>query len=473
MNLAIDVVLALLLVAGAWLLAMKAVPWIFVRLGRLLGLRMRLNPLTERRVKRFRAIKRGYWSFVLISTVFVLSLFLELFMNKRALYIRYEDHVKFPAVAEWVDTFLPFVDLDEASRAAADEFGLQGKREVDYRRYARWVEDPTRLEREADAVLAALAEDERQFRQALVDAAKKKGETYDPTSPLPEWKEKMAAEERAKAAHYRALAKEFEAGKASIVMPLHPYSPGEQLLDLPGVPPHRAFGGVAGVPLLGTDFEGKDVLSQLFYAFRISFAFALLVAFVGYAIGVTVGAIMGYFGGWVDILVQRFIEIWSSIPFLFTLMILGSIYRPGFLVLAALLIALRSWLGITYTIRGEYYREKSRDYVQAARALGARSPKIMGKHILPNSLVPVVTFLPFQIVAFIGALVSLDFLGFGLPPGTPSWGRLLQQGADNIANHPELVFFPILALAATLFCVVMIGEAVREAFDPKLYSRLR
>ncbi len=141
--------------------------------------------------------------------------------------------------------------------------------------------------------------------------------------------------------------------------------------------------------------------------------------------------------------------------------------------MALLLVLLRAWLGITYTIRGEYYREKSRDYVQAARAIGVRSPKIMARHIFPNALVPVVTFMPFAIVSYIGVLVSLDYLGFGLPAEIPSWGRLLRQGADNIANYPELVFFPILALAVTLFCVVMVGEAVREAFDPKLYSRLR
>ena len=184
---------------------------------------------------------------------------------------------------------------------------------------------------------------------------------------------------------------------------------------------------------------------------------------------------MGYFGGWVDILVQRFVEIWQAIPFFFALIIIASVMTPSFWLLVALLVVLRAWMGITYTIRGEFYREKARDYVQAARALGVRTPKIMARHIFPNALVPVVTFLPFSLVAYIDMLVALDFLGFGLPPGDPSWGKLLSYGADltNIRSHPHLLYFPIAALAATLFCVVMVGEAVREAFDPKLYSRLR
>jgi len=199
----------------------------------------------------------------------------------------------------------------------------------------------------------------------------------------------------------------------------------------------------------------------------------VLVALVGFTFGISVGAIMGYFGGWIDILVQRFIEVWSSIPFLYTMLILASIVDPTFLLLVVMLVLLRSWLGITYTIRGEFYREKARDYVQAARAIGVSNAKIMARHIFPNALVPVVTFMPFAIVSYIFVLVSLDFLRFGLPPHVPSWGRLLRVGSENIVNHPELVYAPILAVAGTLFCVVMVGEAVREAFDPKLYSRLR
>jgi microcin C transport system permease protein len=255
------------------------------------------------------------------------------------------------------------------------------------------------------------------------------------------------------------------------VLPLHAYSPREQLLDLPGAPPHKPFS--TGFPLLGTDSAGRDVLSQLLYGFRLSLTFGVLVSVCGYFIGVLLGGAMGYFGGWFDILVQRGIEIWTAIPFLYTIMIIASIIQPSFWTLAAILIALQAWVSLTVYERGEFYREKARDYVQAARAIGLGDLKIMVRHILPNALVPVVTFLPFDIVLFMQELVALDFLGFGLPPGTPSWGELLRQGSENIVNHPHLTIIPIVAFACTLLCVVLIGEAVREAFDPKRFARLR
>jgi len=160
-------------------------------------------------------------------------------------------------------------------------------------------------------------------------------------------------------------------------------------------------------------------------------------------------------------------------PFLFVMMILAAIMTPDFWVLCLMLVFLRAWLGITYTMRGEFYREKARDYVQAARSIGIGTPTIMRKHILPNAMVPIVTYLPFSMVAFVITLVSLDFLGFGLPPSEPSWGRILRQGQENVVFYPYLIYEPVIAFAGTLFCVVTIGEAVREAFDPKKYARLR
>ena len=468
----LKILVLLVIIFLGYLVAQKAIPWVVTKIGRALGFRMKPTPLTERRVQRFRRIKRGYWSFLFITTAFVLSWFLELYVNDKPLYIRYGDQSLYPAVADWLDN-IPFVDLQKYTRAASDDFGLQGKGVVPYRDYAAWVRDPSSLEAKAAELEAKIPVEEAKFRKVMKASAEQQGTAYDPEAPLPPFKEAEFQALRDEATFFRSFRKEVEDGKASIVMPLYPFNPRQQLLELPGVPPHAAFSGKKGMPLLGTDFEGKDVLSQLLYGFRIAFAFALVVAFIGFSIGIAVGATMGYFGGWVDIVVQRIIEIWSSIPFLFTLMIIASIYQPGFLLLAFMLVALRAWLGITYTIRGEYYREKARDYVQAARAIGARSPKIMARHIFPNALVPVVTFMPFAIVAYIGSLVSLDFLGFGLPAGTPSWGKLLSQGAENVTNHPQLVYWPILAFAGTLFCVVMVGEAVREAFDPKLYSRLR
>jgi len=467
---AIEILTLCVLAVLGYLFTHRAIPWIVVRVGRLFGAHMKMNPLTERRVRRFRSIRRGYWCFVIITTAFVMSLFLELMVNRKPLMLRWGDHTQYPAVADWADTWIPFAD--PVSVARANDFGLEGDTEVPYRTYARWVRDPSSLEQDAVALAREIETDEKRFRDKMAEIAEQKGEDYSRESPLPDYKVEEYDKMRAEADALRALRPAFEEGKAGILPALYPYSPGEQLLtELDGPPPHSGF--TAGHPLFGTDFEGKDVLSQLLYGFRLSFAFAMTVAIIGYTIGVAVGAIMGYFGGWTDIILQRIVEIWSSIPFLYTMMIIASITHPNFIILALMLIVLRSWIGITYTIRGEYYREKARDYVQAARAIGVRRAKIMGRHIFPNALVPVVTFMPFGIVAYIYSLVSLDFLGFGLPPGTPSWGALLQQGNANVQNYPELVLYPIAAFSLTLFAVVMIGEAVREAFDPKKYSRLR
>lgn len=467
--------LALLVLAG-WAFTHRLLPWVFVGVGRLLGFSMRFRPLTEKRLRRFRSIRRGYWCFVAITTAFVMSLFLELYVNDKPLYIRWGDHRQFPAIANWVNFLFPFGHVVDEARSK--DFGLQGEGELDYRQFAAWVEDPSQLERDARKIEEEIAEDEKRFRALMAASAAQQGLTYDPNEPLPESKLTEYAKRRDVASFLRGLRTEFESGKATIVMPLIPCSPTKQRLDLPGHPPYKPIGmegttGHRAWPILGTDHSGKDVLSQLLYGFRVSFFFAFVVAFVGYAIGITVGAIMGYFGGWTDILIQRGIEIWASIPFLYTIIIISSVMKPNFWFLCGLLVVLRAWIHITYTIRGEFYRERARDYVQAARAIGLRDWAIMLRHILPNSLVPVVTYLPFEMVSYISILVSLDYLGFGLPQDVPSWGRLAREGSENVLAHPHLITFPVLALAVTLFCVVMIGEAVREAFDPRVYARLR
>ena len=211
--------------------------------------------------------------------------------------------------------------------------------------------------------------------------------------------------------------------------------------------------------------------------------FALIVTVLGMVAGVAVGAALGYLGGTVDIVGQRAIEIWSSLPFLYTIIIISSIIVPVYLPghgpllqpsfwLLVLILTAFDWMGITYYIRGEFYREKAKDYVGAAIVTGVSQSAIMFRHILPNALTPVVSFAPFTVVANIGSLVALDFLGFGLPAPTPSWGELIGQGMANLSKW-WLVFFPLGALFLTLLLVVFIGEAVREAFDPKEYSRLR
>src|SRR3990172_1904764 len=252
-----------------------------------------------------------------------------------------------------------------------------------------------------------------------------------------------------------------------VLMPLYPYSPNENLLDeTEGSPPHKPSAG----HIFGTDDRARDVFARTVYGFNISISFALVVTFFAYLIGVTIGSMLGFFSGKVDILGQRLIEIWSTLPFLYVMIIVSSILQPNFILLVFILTAF-SWMGITYYVRGEFYREKARDYVSAAVSLGAKNRTIIFKHILPNSLTPIISFAPFAIVADISALVSLDFLGFGLPPPTPSWGQLVRQGMNNI-EHWWLLSLPLTAMFLTLIAIVFIGEAIREAFDPKVYSRL-
>lgn len=349
----------------------------------------------KRRLRKFRRIKRGYWSFVAIVVAYGVSFLLPLLVNNVALVVRYEGRYYFP-----VFQFYP---------AAA-------------------------------------------FSQDVI------GEP-----------------------DYRALRESFDKSNSGnwVLMPPYPYGPNESLLDLPGFPPHPPSWSHP----FGTDDRGRDVLVRLGYGFNISLTFALLVMLIAESIGVVVGALLGYVGRRVDLFGQRFIEVWSSLPFLYTIIIVSSIVvpvyvpgrmqvlQPSFLLLVVILAAFE-WMGTTYYVRGEFYREKARDYVGAAIVTGVSEPAIMFRHILPNALTPVVSFAPFTIVANISALVALDFLGFGLPAPTPSWGELIGQGMENLTKW-WLVFLPLGVLFATLLLVVFIGEAIREAFDPKEYSRLR
>jgi len=351
--------------------------------------------ILRRRFGKFRRIKRGYWSFLLITGAYVISFVLPYLMNNSAFVVRYNGEFYFPGLQ-----FYP------ASTFRQEAFG-----ETDYR-----------------ALKAQFAEaDEGNW----------------------------------------------------VLMPPYPFGPNEALLDLPGSPPHPP----SWQHPFGTDDRGRDVLVRLAYGFNISLTFALLVLLIADSVGIAVGASLGYVSGKLDLLGQRIIEIWSSLPFLYTIIIVSSVvvpvYVPGRLQvlqpsfwLLIFILAAFEWMGITYYIRGEFYREKAKDYVGAAIATGVSEPAIMFRHILPNALTPVISFAPFTIVANIGALVALDFLGFGLPAPTPSWGELIGQGMENLTKW-WLVFFPLGVMFLTLLLVVFIGEAVREAFDPKEYSRLR
>ena len=553
MSAIITIIEVLIVLYLGYLCAMKLIPKVFTVIMAKFG--FTVSPLTTKRIKRFKTIKRGYYSFIIIVTLLFLSLFLELMVNNKALVVNYNGITKFPAVAEWVHNVFFVKNMSFFNKRS--DFGQIGESEVDYRLLQKYSQNPELLK---DEIELRKIESKGQDKEIpILEQAYQNFKTkpnfimmpiypYSPYEHLleqismrvtPESLKNMASNNLEKdliksveSLTYFEITKKTiddlnkESFNEDVIKSLNPLigkqfkdlASMEQALDSLNLTPEQKefvekyvegrsfdkmdlmkefrqlnisyekiveiFKCITLIPSrppnspsllhpLGTDDSGLDVIPQLLYGFRISLMFALVVTLVGNCIGVTVGAVMGYYGGWVDILTQRFIEIWASIPFLFTIMIIASIVQPSFMLLAIMLIVLSSWLGITYTIRGEFYREKSKDYVLAAESIGVSNTKIMLKHILPNALVPLVTYVPFEIVAYISSLVSLDYLGFGLPPGTPSWGGLLSQGMQHIRYFPHLIIVPSVTFALTLFAVVMIGEAVREAFDPKVFSRLR
>ncbi|GMQ48518.1 ABC transporter permease [Vibrio sp. 10N] len=344
---------------------------------------MVISPLTKKKLINFKRIKRGYWSFIILSTMLVLSLFSELLINSKALLVKYQGNYYFPVISD--------VRL-------GTEFGQANAGEADY----------------------------------------------------------------------RALQLSFEAQKGEdfVVMPLVPWNPYEQ--DFSGDYPPNAPSADSR-HFLGTDVIGRDILARLVYGFRTAMGFALLTMAASYAIGVAVGCAMGFLGGKFDLFVQRFIEIWSMVPFLYVIMILVSIVQPSFTLFVAINVMF-GWMGITWYMRTMTYKEVAREYVSAAKALGASNIRIVFNHILPNTMVMIVTLAPFTIAANITALTALDYLGLGLMPPTPSWGELLQQGKSNL-DSPWIVTSVVTAIVAVLVMVTFIGEAVRAAFDPKKFTR--
>jgi microcin C transport system permease protein len=344
---------------------------------------MSISPLTRKKFKRFVAIKRGYYAFVLLVAMILASLGAELLVSNRALIVSYQGHWYFPTYGDIIP---------------GKAFGLDYDYETDYRDLAD------------------------RFR----------------SQPSGNW----------------------------VLLPPVPYSPFENDLRPDMLPPEPP--SIERRHYLGTDTSGRDVLARLVYGFRIAILFALVLLVTTYVVGISIGCAMGYFGGWFDILLQRIIEIWSTVPFLYVVIIISSIVVPNFWWLIAIMVIF-GWMGMTWTIRTVTYKEKARDYVLAARALGASDLRIIFRHILPNTVSIIVTYIPFSISGGIVALTSLDYLGFGLPPPTPSWGELLQQAWANFSAW-WLGFSVISAMVVTLVAVTFVGEAVREAFDPKMHT---
>jgi len=319
---------------------------------------MNLNPVTLKKLKRFKSIKRGYYSFVIFSVLVVISLLAELLVNSRALAVSYQGELYFPTYGDVIP---------------GQHFGLDYEYETNYRQL------------------------KSQF------AKEGKGD----------W----------------------------VLLPLVPWNPYEQDFKEEAYPPYAP--SLAERHFLGTDTSGRDVLARLVYGFRIAIGFAFIALVASYVIGVSIGCMMGFLGGRFDLLMQRFIEIWSQVPFLYVIMILVSLAKPNFGLFVGINV-LFGWMGITWYMRTLTYKERARDYVMAAP--------------------------PFAVVGNISTLTALDYLGFGLAPPTPSWGELLSQGINNL-DAIWIVSSVVAAVSLVLIMVSFIGEAIREAFDPRKFTR--
>ena len=333
--------------------------------------------MMQRRWQRFKASRRGYYSLILFSLLFVMSLGAELLSNDKPFLVSYQQQYYFPMLTSYPETV----------------FGGDFETEADYR-------DPfVRRQLSSNGNWALF-----------------------PPNP-------------------------------------HSYASINTALDQPvPSPPSR-------VNLMGTDDRGRDVLARLIYGFRLSVLFGLGLTLVGTLIGIMTGAIQGYLGGRTDLFMQRFIEIWSAMPELYLLIIFAAIFKPSALLLL-ILLSLFGWMGLSDYVRAEFLKGRNMDYVKAAKALGVGNITIMFRHLLPNGMTPVITFLPFRMSGAILALTSLDFLGLGVPPPTPSLGELLAQGKANIEAW-WLSISTFVVLVGTLILLIFIGEALREAFDPR------
>ena len=268
--------------------------------------------------------------------------------------------------------------------------------------------------------------------------------------------------------NYRELQRGFSDSSAGdwVLMPPVPYDAFENDLQSGVYPPYAP--SYERRHYLGTDSTGRDVVARLAYGFRLAFAFAFILLACNFVIGIAVGCAMGFWGGAFDLLFQRVIEILNNVPFLYVIMIVASVVVPGFWTLLGIMVFF-GWTGMTWYMRTSTYKEKSREYVLAARALGASSPRMVASHIIPNTISVIVTFIPFSIASGITALTAIDYLGFGLPPPTPSWGELLSQGTKHLES-PWIVGSVVVAMGLVLLMVTYVGEAVREAFDPKKFT---
>lgn len=343
----------------------------------------RMSPLTRKKWQRFKSLRRGYYSLLIMVTLILIGAGAELVISHRALLVKYDGRLYFPTYGKVIP---------------GTTFGFDYDYETNY----------------------------RDLQVRLKEAN----------------------------------------GSDFVIMPPVPYNPYEIHTIGDAYPPYPP--DFATKHYLGTDTVGRDILARLLYGFRTAISFALLLMLCNYVIGVSLGCAMGYFGGNFDLGLQRVIEIWSNIPFLYVVIIVSSLVTPTFNTLVAIMMFF-GWMSMTWYMRSVTYKEKARDYTMAARAIGCSDARIMFRHILPNTISVIVTFIPFSISSGIVALTSLDYLGFGLPPPTPSWGELLSQGTANM-SAVWIATSVVTSMVIVLTMVTFIGEAIREAFDPKKFS---
>jgi ABC-type microcin C transport system permease subunit YejE len=449
---------------------------------------IKLDPITRRRFARFRHIKRGYYSFLILMGAIVLSVLAPFLAESRALFVSYQGHWYFPTFQYF--SMATFNQTPPAGWSTGDietEY-LRLKREWNVERYfydrerAQAGNDPQKIAalnakypNRSDYVIMPMIPwdpyvSDFWYNEILneIQVPLSAGNTAE-------------AERLARRDGLNQLADLIASGEISKLLADPTKSPTRNLQGLARTRALPSLAGLAQVPpnapdfsrghYLGTDSQGRDVASRLLYGFRISIFFALILVFLGQVIGTAIGALQGYFGGRFDIVSQRLIEILVSIPFLYVVIILASLLTPTFWLLVGIM-AIFQWITITFYMRTEMYREKTREYCLAAKSYGASHMRIIFRHLLPNCLTPLVTFTPFAVVGAIFSLTGLDYLGYGLPAPTPSWGQLIDQ-ALLLENRDKLwlTLAPFGAITITLVLVVFIGESVREAFDPKQYAR--
>jgi ABC-type microcin C transport system permease subunit YejE len=424
---------------------------------------LRLDPITRRRIERFRRIRRGYYSFWILVAAIVLSVFAPYLAESRALLVRHNGTFYLP-------TF-QFHDMNTFGQQPPPDWDT-GELETEYRRLQReWALEPD----SGNFVVMPLIpwnpyENDFWYNEILIEI-----------QSVLDRGDAAAAARLARRDSLDELAAAIESGEIRALLADPGKSPTGNLVGLSRSGAMPSLAGLGQVPptppdfarrhYLGTDSQGRDVAARLLYGFRISIFFAIFLVVFGQVIGTFIGSLQGYLGGRFDIISQRVIEVLISIPFLYVVIIMAALFAPSFWMLLAIM-ALFQWISITFYMRTEMYREKTREYCLAAKSYGSSHLRVIFRHLLPNSLTPLVTFTPFAIVAAIFALTSLDYLGYGLPAPTPSWGELIDQALQiENRNRLWLTLAPFGALTVTLVLVVFIGESVREAFDPKQYAR--